>query len=159
MKSSWGWSRQRNLGSGVFGPRWLRPLAMMVPWLTVLLLLEMFHLIGGTLVSAQGVAFELPEGEAVDGELGELVALVTPSAKDTLVFFDDARFSMSDRESLAAFGEQLAERAKKADRKSLVVLADRRVTGEELMRLAAVARWSGVPKILLSTKEKEGLRE
>lgn len=159
MKSSWGWVPPRPHGLSKFGPSWLRPMAFALPWVTVLLLLVMLWMIGGTLVSAKGVLFDLPDGEPVDGEAGGLVALVVPSEKDTLVFFDDARYSMNDRDAVAAFGEHLAERAEKTERKTLVVLADRRVTAGTLSRLAAVARWSGVTRFLLAAKEKEGLAE
>ena len=157
--SSWNWTRPRPAGLSKHGPRWLKPLAVAVPWVTVLLLLQMLYIISGTLTTAKGVVFELPEGDLIEGTSSPLVALVSPSANDTLVFFDDARYSLGDRESVAAFGEHLASRVAKVEDGTLVVMADRRVTGGELARLASVARSGGVKRLLFSNEPKGSVNE
>lgn len=157
--SSWNWVTPRPAGLSKFGPRWLKPMAVAIPWITVMLLFIMLYLVSGTLTTAKGIIFELPEGDQLDGSASPLVALVVPSARDTLVFFDDARYSLNDRESVKAFGEHLASRVTKVDDPTLVVMADLRVTGGELSRLASVASVSGVKRMLMANKSKERSEE
>lgn len=153
-KSSWNWITPRPAGLSKYGPRWLKPMAFAVPWITVMLLFLMLYIISGTLTTARGVIFELPEGDVLEGSASPLVALVVPSSRDTLVFFDDARYSLRDRESVAALGEHFANRVMKVEDRTLVVMADSRVNGGEMARIATVARASGVRRLLFANQEK-----
>ena len=159
MKSAWGWMPERPEGMWRHMPAWFRSFYVAVPWLTVGVLLLMFHMIGGTLTKAEGIMFDLPEGNAIDGEATPLVALVLPLKDETCVFFDDARYSLDDGVSLASFGEHLAERAAKIDFKTLLVLSDRRVACEEITKISSVARNSGLERILVSSKSAEATKE
>lgn len=152
--SSWNWIPARPSGMSKYGPRWLGPLAAAVPWITVILLFLMLFVVSGTLTSAKGVIFELPEGDQLEGSSSPLVALVVPSSHDTLVFFDDARYSLGDRESVAALGEHFASRVAKVADRTLVVMSDSRVAGGELARLAKVARTGGIRRLLVANKQK-----
>lgn len=152
--TSWGWNGTRARREPQVGVTWLRPLAAAVPWITVGVLLLMFHLIGGTFTSAKGVLFDLPSTGQEEGVRTKLVALVMPKPNETLVFFDDARFLLGDPVSASAFGTQLSERAAKTGERSLLVLADRRVAGGELMKLAGLARASGIERILFAERRE-----
>ena len=153
--SRWKWAPERSEGIWRHGAVRFRPFLSAVPWITVLLLVEMVHLLGGTLVSAKGVLFDLPAGSGlVDGESAALVALVMPTPHGTIVFFDDARYALGDEASVAALGEHLADRAAKTDRKTLLVLADRRIATGELMKMAGMARASGVGRVLFAEKNE-----
>lgn len=151
--SAWGWRPERTRGIWRHGAGWIRPVVAAAPYLTVGLLVLMFHLVGGAISSGRGVLFDLPEvGEPVDGALTDLVAIVMPVQHDTVVFFDDARYFLSERSSVKSLGEHLAERVGRSEKKVLLTLADRRVTGGDLMRLATVARKNGVKQILFAEK-------
>ena len=139
------------------GAGWLRPFVAAAPYVTVGLLLLMLHMVGGTLTAEKGLLFDLPEGEAGEGAQTDLVALVMPLRRETVVFFDDSRYVLGDATSLRSFGEQLADRIAGRESKALLVLADRRVPGGELMELAAVARQSGAARILLAVKRTEAV--
>ena len=149
---SWGWRPGRTEGIWRHGLPAMRPLVAAAPWLTVMLLLVMFHLLDGELVAAEGVPFDLPAQGVAEGEPAGLVALVLPMHHETLVFFDDARYMLSDGASADAFSRHLAERAARTDRKTMLVLADRRVAGGELMKMAAIAKRSGVGKVMFAEK-------
>ncbi len=155
----WGWRRTANLGLWRSGPQWLKPLTVAIPWITVGAALLMIHLLSGTLTAAEGVLFDLPDSGLSEGDTTSLVALVTPMKNETLVFFDDARYSLNDGVSATAFGEQLADRAAKAARKTLLVLADRRTTAADLMKIAALARMNGVLRILFANRRTEVVDE
>lgn len=150
--SSWKWSR----GDAHAGRRRNLPLLgvlpVVAPWLSVLVLLVMFHLIGGTLTREKGVIFELPGTGLADGEATGPVAVMMPQDHGTIVFFDDARYFVDDRNSLLQFSDHLAERLRVSERKTLLVLADRRVAGGDLMTVAALARSNGVSRVLFAEK-------
>ena len=152
MTTPWGWKPERTLGIWRHGAAWTRPITAAMPFLTVMLLMLMLHYVGGTLTSAKGVLFDLPAPGLAEGEATGLVALVLPMPHETLVFFDDSRYLMGDEASVRALAENIALRAEKSSTKTLLVLADRRVAGGELMRLATVARRNGMNRILLAEK-------
>lgn len=153
--SPWGWSPERTQGIWRYGSLSLRPFVASAPWITVGLLLLLFWFIGGTLVSSKGVLFDLPESNLAEGEATGPVALIVPIPHETLIFFDDSRYLMGDPNSMAALAEHLAETASRTDAKVLLALADRRVSGGELMRFAAMARQSGLKKVLFAEKKAE----
>ena len=152
----WGWSEVHaaneleNSGSIA----WLRPLSAAVPWLTVGILVLMFYMVSGVYTRAEGLAVSLPDTHVGEGLRTQLVALVIPSARETLVFFDDTRYVLDDADSLAAFGEQLEERAGKSKEDSLLVLADGRVASGKLMAVAAAAKKSGIARILFAERRE-----
>ena len=152
---NWGWRPERTVGIWRHGAGWLRPFVASAPYLTILLLLLMFHLIGGTMTAAKGLLFELPSGSLSDGEVTDLVATVLPLRHEILVFFDDSRYVLGDAASVTAFGERLAERTARSESRTLLVMADRRVAAGELMQLADVAKRSGVEKVLFAEKRTE----
>lgn len=153
--SSWGWMPERTQGIWRHGALWLKPFAAAAPFLSVLILLLQFHFTGGTFTSAKGVLFDLPDSGVAEGEKADLVALMMVMPRETLVFFDDSRYVLGDDSSVKAFGEHLAERVGKTDNKTLLVLADRRVGGGELMKFAAAARRHGVQRVLFAEKSGE----
>jgi len=157
----WGWSEARTAGeSGSSGSiAWLRPLSAAVPWITVGLLTLMLYMVSGVYTRSTGLAVSLPDTGIGEGLRASLVALVIPSARETLVFFDDTRYVLDDESSLAAFGEQLAERARKAKEDSLLVLADGRVASGKLMTVAAEAKRRGIARLLFAERrERQGAK-
>lgn len=153
--SVWGWQPQRSQGIWRHGAVWLRPVTAAIPVLMILVLLEMFHFIGGALATGKGVLFDLPPGEMADGATTDFVAMVMPVKNETYVFYDDSRYLVGDGASLHSLQEQFAERIRLGGAKPLLVLADRRVNGGVLMELATAARRSGVPRILFAEKRPE----
>jgi biopolymer transport protein ExbD len=153
--NGWEWMPERTQGIWRHGAPCLKPLAAAAPFLSVLLLVLQFHLTGGTFTAAKGVLFDLPAPGIAEGEKTELTALMMAMPRETLVFFDDSRYILGDESSVKVFGEHLAERAGKTGNKTLLVLADRRVAGGELMKFAAVAKRHGVRRILFAEKKSE----
>ena len=157
--SPWCWTPERTLGIWRYGARWLRPFSAAVPWLTVLVLLMMLKFVSNTMTAAKGTLFELPDTGLAEGEATGLVALAIPHAHETLVFFDDSRYVLDDVSSVRALGEHLAERVSRSESKTLLVLADRRVHGGDLMDIAAVAKRGGAAKVLFAQKRVEASDE
>ena len=153
--SQWGWTPARNLGIWRYGAGWSRPIAAAIPYLTVCLLLIMMHMVGGTMTSCRGVLFDLPDGVQSDGEASELVALVMPVQHETMIVFDDARYLLGDAASMRSFGEDLSGCVERRTGKSLLILADRRVSTGRLMEVVSAAKRSGVGKVLLAGKQED----
>lgn len=152
--SQWGWTPERDLGIWQHGAGWLKPVMAVAPYLTVGLLLLMLHLIGGTLASSRGVFFDLPSGTFTDLEKTDLVALVMPMARETVVFFDDSRYVVGDPASMLSFSESLAARTGREE-KSLLLLADRRVSAGDVMTLLSIARAQKVSRVLVAGRKEE----
>ena len=152
--SQWGWTPARNLGIWRYGAGWSRPIAAAIPCLTICLLLIMMHMVGGTLTSCRGVLFELPDGVPSDGEVSELVALVMPVQHETMIVFDDARYLLGDAASMRSFAEDLSGGAERRAGKTLLILADKRVSTGHLMEVVSAAKRSGVAKVLLADKQE-----
>lgn len=150
--SPWGWKTEPTQGVWRHGAKWLRPFVSAAPWLTVLLLLLQFHLIGGNLLAAKGVLFDLPDAALSEGENARLVAVVMPQNHDTLVFFDDARYVLGDGVSMAALGRHVADCVQRRGDRTLVMLADRTVSSGDLMKLVAHLRKHGIAKVLVAEK-------
>lgn len=155
MTTPWKWTPERTLGIWRHGAPWLRPIVAAAPYITVVLLLLMMHVAGSAMTAAKGVLFDLPDAGLADGAATRLVALMLPRDHDTLVFFDDSRYVLGDETSLRTLGENLSARAERTEDKTLLVLADRRISGGDLMKFAAVARRNGVARILFAGKSEE----
>lgn len=156
--SPWGWSPERTQGIWRYGAPSLRPVVAAAPWVTVGLILLLFWFIGGTLVTSKGLLVDLPDASLQEGETTGPVALIVKIPNETLVFFDDSRYLMSDPNSMAALAEHLSETSARPGSKTLLALADRRVTSGELMTFAAMAKRSGLEKVLFAEK-KAGAEE
>ena len=152
--SQWGWTPARKLGVWRYGAGWIRPVAAAIPYLTVGLLLLMMQMIGGTLTAYKGVLFDLPDGSFTDGDSQGMVALVMPVQRETMVVFDDVRYLLGDAASMRSFGEDLSGSVERQTGKSLLVLADRRVSTGHLMEVVSAAKRSGVGKVLLAGKRE-----
>lgn len=113
----------------------------------------------GKFTIAKGQLFDLPSYGDEEGVVTDVVAIVFPSARETLVFFDDARYSLSDEESLVKFQAHLGEVIDKSANSSLLVLSDKRVSIGELMCLTSAAKKSGVTKLLLAERKLEKTAE
>lgn len=151
--SSWKWEPERTQGIWRHGARWTRPFAAAVPWITIGLLLLQFQMVAGTFTREKGVLFDLPETALAEGETTDFVALVMPMPHETLVFFDDSRYVLGDSASVSALEEHLSTRIGRSGSKTMLVLADRRVAGGELMKFAAIARRGGVSRVLFAERK------
>ena len=156
----WGWRPAQAEGIWRHGARWTKPLFAAVPWITLVLLLVMFGILGDRLTAAPGVVFDLPAPVGRQSAVAGTTMLVLPSANldeagGTLVFFDDARYVLGDPQSVALLREQLLARVQEdAAHASLLVLADRRVTSGDLLQLVGIARASGVQRVQIAERRE-----
>ena len=139
-------------------PAWLRYLSQTAPWLTLVLVIIMFIFLHGTLSPAPATGFDLPDAGSADSAQPGMVALLLPGdmgggqEEGTLVFFDDARFTLSDPSSASALRRSLEERVATAQHPALLLLADRRVPSGDLMNLTGLVRSAGVRHVQIAEK-------
>ena len=156
----WGWRHARSDGIWRHGASWMKPLFAAAPWITLVLLLVMFNLIGGRLAAAPGVVFDLPAPVGRQATVPEFTVLVMPSANvgrsgGTLVFCDDARFVLDDQQTVELFRSQLTRGVPGSKtRTSMLVLADRRVPSGDLIQLVGIARQSGIGRVQIAEKRE-----
>lgn len=155
--SPWGWKPERTQGIWRYGASWARAFIVSAPFLSVLLLLMMFYMIGGTLTLAEGVLFDLPSASFSNADGEAPVALVMPIGHDTMVFFDDTRYLLSEPHSFYALEDNIADVVNRSGHTTLLLLADRRITGGELMKIAASLRRGGMKRVLFAEKKMERL--
>lgn len=154
--TNWGWRPERTTGIWRHGAGWMQSSVAAVPFLSVLLLLLLLQFLSGTFTLSHGVLFDLPEDDGFGaGEPTELVLLVLPTRHETMAFFDDSRYFLDDAASVRSLGDRVAERVSESGSKTLLVLADRRVAGGELMKVATLVRKSGVRRLLFARKNEE----
>lgn len=159
--TSWGWRPDRPEGIWKHGCKWARPLVAAAPWITLSLLLAMFSFINGNLSRAPGLVFDMPDPVMGDGTDGPtLAAIVVQVARDggvgreTLVFFDDERFNLSDEESMTRFRECLGERAAADPSRTLLLLSDGNIAYGQLAKLIGVARDAEVEHVQIAEKRE-----
>ena len=158
--TAWGWRPVRPEGIWKHGCLWAKPLTVAAPWIALALLFVEFTLIEGRLVAAPGLVLNLPAPVCGEAATPGLAAIVVPvlregvAGRETLVFFDDARYTLSDDASVDAFRERLAARAQADARGTLLLLADGRVTAGDLMRLMTLAREAGVAHVQVGERRE-----
>lgn len=156
--SSWGWGLSQNEGIWKHGCAWAKPFFAAAPWVTLALLLVMFALMQGRLAVAPGVSFDLPEPVGAEAETSGLVAFVASMSRnrgappETLVFFDDARYPLSDAAARAQLRERLGERVAAEASGTLVLLVDRRINTGDVILLTGLAREAGVSRVQIAEK-------
>ena len=137
-QTRWGWRPRQTEGIWRHGCAWTKPLFAAVPWITLTLLMVLFAFIGDRLPQVPGLVCDLPAPVGGQAEATGLAALVLPAAGtdgETLVFFDDARSSLSDAASVAT-------------------LKDRRVPTGDVMRLVGIARESGLVRVQIAERRE-----
>lgn len=156
-QGQWGWRPRQTEGIWRHGCAWTKPFFAAVPWITLTLLLALFAFIGDRLPQVPGMVCDLPAPVAGQAEATGLAALVLPAAGgegETLVFFDDARYSLSDEASVSVLKDRLWARAGAEPSRTFLLLADRRVSAGDVMRLVGLARESGIARVQIAERRE-----
>ena len=137
---------------------WFRYLVQMAPWLTLLLLIVMAEFLFSALAPMPAVSFDLPDSGIADSARVGLVALLLPGdgneaqSNGSLVFFDDARYVISNPDSMDKFAERLEVRAEETLCGTLTLLSDKRVPVGDVMRVMAIAKGRRLAHVQLAEK-------
>lgn len=153
----WHWNDVRktyNSGKGDFRSQALS--IGIYSWLSVVFAIALIIVLGNTLSVAPGIEVDLPEQSEGAREVEDygLVALLLHGAGETLVFFDDARYTLNDLKSESHFAGQLAERSQIADSKAMMVIADKEIKVGDIMRFAGIVKAAGITKLNFAQKHR-----
>ena len=159
MKTTeWRWRPVRPEGIWKHGCKWARPFTVAAPWISFALLLAEFSFIDGHMTAQPGLVFNLPAPISGDSALPGLAALVVlregTAGRETLVFFDDVRYSLYEESSVEQFRERLAQRVQSDASGTLLLLSDSRVPTGDMMRLACYAREAGVVHVQIGERRE-----
>lgn len=141
-----------------FGGNWANAMLTLVPWLNALVIAVVVYMVNNRMVVSPGVMFDLPKVSLKEGVHTELTALMISVSRDlsngdeTLIFFDDERYSVRDDEQMGALVERLRSRAAACAHRDLLLLADKRVPHGDVMRFVNVARDAGVQRVNVAEK-------
>lgn len=141
-----------------FGGPWARSLLSAIPWINAVILVALLLAVHGSLVISPGMVFDLPRAPLREGVYQGVTALMiqvdrdTPGGSETLIFFDDDRYSTQDEDQMAVLSERLRNRVAVGTRRELLLLADKRVPHGEVMRFVNAAREAGVQRVNVAEK-------
>ncbi len=149
----WDMWRARNLRDK-YRPKSRIGLAFLVavPWIDVLLVAALFIWVGSRLTLRPGTVFDLPAAPFQEGLYENITAVLIPVTRngwqsETLVFFDDERYSLSDQQQVQRLGAAMRNLLSRTARRELLLLADRRVPHGDVMAAVNVARAAGVQRV------------
>ncbi len=137
---------------------WFRFLVQAAPWLTLFVTLAMFWFLYDRLPLEMSVSVDLPATNAADAAKPGLVALLLPGDSEGMsdvgstVFFDDARYVLSDATNVDDLARRLGERASETKCGVLLLLADRRVPVGDVMRVMSIAKAQRFAHVQLAEK-------
>jgi biopolymer transport protein ExbD len=154
------WSRQirRHRNIYRFGGAWAQTLLVSVPWINAVILVVLLFAVHGQMVITPGVVFDLPRAPLREGARPGLTALMivvardAPDGEETLIFFDDDRYSAQDEEQMAMLSERLKNRMALGRSRELLLLADKRVPHGDVIRFVNIAREAGMVRVNVAEK-------
>jgi biopolymer transport protein ExbD len=155
-----GWSKmvRRHRTVYRFGGAWAHALLSMVPWINAVIIVFLMLMANHRTVISPGVVFDLPRATFREGMYVGLTALMitvvrdTPGGEETLIFFDDDRYSTQDGEQMSVLTERVKSRVALGARNELLLLADKRVPHGDVMRFVNAVREAGVQRVNVAEK-------
>ncbi|MDR2850219.1 MAG: hypothetical protein LBW77_06740 [Verrucomicrobiota bacterium] len=157
-RESWSMQVRRHRTVYRFGGVWAQALLVAVPWVNALILIVVLLAVHGQLAITPGVVFDLPRAPLREGSRPGLTALMVvvardaPGGEETLIFFDDDRYSAQDEDQVALLSDRLKSRMALGRTRELLLLADRRVPHGDVIRFVNVAREAGVLRVGVAEK-------
>jgi biopolymer transport protein ExbD len=157
LRGHWGQWRSESLRNRFIRRGWgVQALFAAVPWINLVLLVLLMLVLNERILLRPGTVFELPPAPFHEGLRYGLTAVMIPVARtngmETLVFFDDDRFTLdapARREQLAG---RIRARAALEPRREILLLADRRIPHGDVMAVVNLAREAGISRVNVSTK-------
>ena len=153
----WRWSESLRGPSAFDGvPRWLAAFSGVAPWIAAAAAFALVWIASGRFALEEGTVFELPRESPGDLAEADAAALVLPSPRGTVVFFDDTRYVLSDEAQAERLRAQLKDVFKAASGGTLLALADASTACGDVSALAAMAKEAGADRMLIAAKKRDG---
>ncbi len=161
VKESWSeMIRTRRSIRRRFSKTWFRNFRGM-PWIDALIIMVLLLYVNNRLTIIPGMVFELPEAPLRGGTQGAvLTAVMIPvvqdasSGSETLVFFDDERFSMDDAEFELRLSGKVRSRIQASATHDMLLLADKNIPHGDVIRFVNTVREAGVNRVNVGEKPR-----
>jgi len=159
QKESWGdmIKKRRSIHSR-FGNRWFQNFSGGIPWIDSVIIIVLLLAVNHRLTIVPGMVFDLPAAPLRGGTHNALNAVMVPVVQDvsrgseTLIFFDDERFSMNDEELLLRLSEKVRNRIQASSNHDLLLLADKNIPHGDVIRFVNIVREAGVRRVNVGEK-------
>lgn len=158
---SWSWSwvvkKHRSVHTR-FDNRWFQGFSGGIPWIDAIIIIVLLLSVNKQLTIVPGMVFELPAAPLRGGTHSALTAVMVPvvqdlsSGSETLVFFDDERFSMNDEELLLRLATKVRNRIQASSNHDLLLLADKKIPHGDVIRFVNIVREAGVSRVNVAEK-------
>ena len=141
-----------------FGGPWAHALLSMVPWINSVIIVFLVLMVNHRTLISPGVVFDLPRATFREGMYVGLTALMitvardTPGGEETLIFFDDDRYSTHDGAQMSVLTDRVKSRVALGARNELLLLADKRVPHGDVVRFVNAVREAGVQRVNVGEK-------
>jgi len=128
------------------------------PWVNIILLLFLFHLVGSRMVLQPGVVVSLPEAPFTDGTRPGLMAVILPvgseraGSGEEMIFFDDERFRVSDAGQMDRLKLAFSRAARSRPGASLILQADQRIRHGTVVLVMNMALEVGISRINIAER-------
>ena len=134
------------------GGGWSHTLLAAMPWVSAGIVALLLIAAQGRFAVVPGTVFELPDASAGAAH-PDFTALMMPlehedGEHETLVFFDDERYSLTDADSRDRLEKKLGDAAGRV----LLLMADRRMRQSEISTFAALAARAEVARLEVASK-------
>ncbi len=150
--------KQRRSVHARFGNRWFQSFSGGIPWIDAIIIIVLLMAVNNRLTIVPGMVFDLPAAPLRGGTHGALKAVMVPvvqdlsSGSETLVFFDDERFSMNDEELLVRLSAKVRNRVQASSNRDLLLLADKKIPHGDVIRFVNIVREAGVRRVNVAEK-------
>ncbi|MDA3925449.1 MAG: biopolymer transporter ExbD [Kiritimatiellae bacterium] len=159
QKESWGdMIKRRRFIHSRFGNRRYQNFSGGIPWIDAIIIIVLLLAVNNRLTIVPGMVFELPSAPLRGGTHDTLTAVMVPVVEDirrgseTLVFFDDERFSMNDEELLRHLSDKVRNRIQASSNHDLVLLADKNIPHGDVIRFVNIVREAGIRRVNVGEK-------
>ncbi len=161
-KESWSeFIRKRRSIQARFRRSWFQNISSGIPWIDSLIIIGLLLVINNRLSIVPGMVFDLPRAplrSGIHNTQHGLIAVMIPvvhdvtSGDETLVFFDDERFSMKDEDFAERLSAKIRERIHASSSHDLLLLADKNIPHGDVIRFVNVIREAGVNRVNVGEK-------
>jgi len=132
-------------------------LITIAPWLSLVLLVFTFLAVGSQVLVQPGVVVELPSAPFTDGFQSRWLAVILSvpgqgDRRESIVFFDDERFRLSEPAQVEALRLALQRKLRELPDPFLVIQADRSVEYGSIVQVVNLARQAGVKRVNQAVK-------
>ncbi len=130
-----------------------------IHWIDALVITVLLLFVNSRMTITPGMVFDLPEAPLRGGaHITALTAVMIPVVRDvssgseTLVFFDDERFSMIDENWEQRLTAKVRDRIQASSKRDMLLLADKNIPHGDVIRLVNVVKEAGVHRVNVGEK-------